>query len=254
MSTPTAVSASHLHRSNCVTFHASTQDLAAREQFCQARTEPLITLGSAPLGVSEFRAVVLGQLGEARLDVAIEADLAGPMAHAKALDVDAQGALRDVHRRVGTTVLFESSGGQVDKVAHLPELRFALGELEVDTSSRHLGKSTARACHPAARVLRRFAGFAAESGWSCTHVLAEVPPVRAQRWLDEAWLRNCLRTHLVDPIRTTPSVLTESGSAAAPIRDNTTIIGARVRSPTSRGRCNQLRTQIDDTTSDYDRE
>ena len=79
-----------------------------------------------------------GQLGEARLDVAIEADLAGPMAHAKALDVDAQGALRDVHRRVGTTVLFESSGGQVDKVAHLPELRFALGELEVDTSSGHL--------------------------------------------------------------------------------------------------------------------
>ena len=109
--------------------------LAAREQFRQARTEPLITLGSAPLGVSEFRAVVLGQLGEARLDVAIEADLAGPMAHAKALDVDAQGVLRDVHRRVGTTVLFESSGGQVDKVAHLPELRFALGEPEVDTTT-----------------------------------------------------------------------------------------------------------------------
>ena len=109
--------------------------LAAREQFCQARTEPLITLGSAPLGVSEFRAVVLGQLGEDRLDVAIEADLAGPMAHAKALDVDAQGVLRDVHRRVGTTVLFESSGGQVDKVAHLPELRFALAEPEVDTTT-----------------------------------------------------------------------------------------------------------------------
>src|SRR5262249_4676117 len=31
--------------------------------------------------------------------------------------------------------LFESSGGQVDKVAHLPELRFALGEPEVDTTS-----------------------------------------------------------------------------------------------------------------------
>ena len=101
---------------------------AAREHFGKARTEPLITLGSAPLDVPEFRAVVLGQLGEARLDVAIEADLAGPMAHAKALDVDAKGALRDIHRRVGTTILFESSGGQVDKVAHLPELRFALGE------------------------------------------------------------------------------------------------------------------------------
>ena len=50
---------------------------AAREQFRKARTELLITLGSAPLDVPEFRAVVLGQLGEARLDIAIEADLAG---------------------------------------------------------------------------------------------------------------------------------------------------------------------------------
>ena len=108
---------------------------AAREHFQKARTEPLITLGSAPLDVPEFRAVVLGQLGETRLDVAIDADLAGPMAHAKALDADARGALRDIHRRVGTAVLFESSGGQVDKVAHLPELRFALGEPEVDTAT-----------------------------------------------------------------------------------------------------------------------
>ena len=109
--------------------------LAAREQFRQARTEPLITLGSAPLDVPEFRAVVLGQLGEARLDVAIDADLAGPMAHAQSLDVDAKGALRKIHRRVGTAILFESSGGQVDKVAYLPELRFALGEPEVETTT-----------------------------------------------------------------------------------------------------------------------
>ena len=108
---------------------------AARQQFQKARTEPLITLGSAPLDISEFRAVVLGQLGESRLDTAIEADLAGPTAHANALDIDATGALRDIHRRVGTAILFESSGGQVDKVAHLPELRFALGEPEVETTT-----------------------------------------------------------------------------------------------------------------------
>jgi len=36
---------------------------------------------------------------------------------------------------VGTTILFESLGGQVDKVTHLPELRFALGEPDVDTAS-----------------------------------------------------------------------------------------------------------------------
>ena len=108
---------------------------AARDQFEKARHEPLITLGSAPLDARVFRAVVLGQLGEARLDAAIEADLAGPTAHARALDVDTKGALRDLHRRVGTAILFESSGGQVDKVAHLPELRFALGEPEVDTAT-----------------------------------------------------------------------------------------------------------------------
>ena len=108
---------------------------AAREQFGQARTEPLITLGSAPLHVPEFRAVVLGQLGEGRLDVAIDADLAGEPSHARALDADTTGPLRDIHRRVGTAILFESSGGQVDKVAHLPELRFALGEPEVDTAT-----------------------------------------------------------------------------------------------------------------------
>ena len=108
---------------------------AAREHFRTARTEPLITLGSAPLHVQEFRAVVLGQLAEARLDVAIDADIAGPLAHAQSLDADATGALRNIHRRVGAAILFESSGGQVDKTAHLPELRFALGEPEVDTTT-----------------------------------------------------------------------------------------------------------------------
>ena len=108
---------------------------AASEQFRKARTEPLITLGSAPLDVPEFRAVVLGQLGETRLDVAIEADLAGPTAHARALDADSAGPLTDIHRRAGATILFESSGGQVDKVAHLPELGFALGGPDVETTS-----------------------------------------------------------------------------------------------------------------------
>jgi hypothetical protein len=66
---------------------------------------------------------------------ALDADIAGAQAHARVLDVDTRGALRDIHRRVGTAILFESSGGQVDKVAHLPELRFALGEPDVDTTS-----------------------------------------------------------------------------------------------------------------------
>ena len=109
--------------------------LAAQEGYRNARTEPLVTLGSAPLSEPGFRSVVLGQLGESRLVAAIDADIAGEQAHAKALDADTKGPLRDIHRRVGTATLFESSGGQTDKVAHLPELRFALGEPEVDTTS-----------------------------------------------------------------------------------------------------------------------
>lgn len=109
--------------------------VATRDGYTKARTEPLITLGSAPLGEESFRGVVLGALGEPRLGAGIIADIAGEHAHAKALDVDSKGPLREIHRRVGAAILFESSGGQTDKVAHLPELRFALGEPDVDTTS-----------------------------------------------------------------------------------------------------------------------
>ena len=108
---------------------------AYRDGFTTARREPLITLGSAPLHDLGFRSTILGQLGEPRLAPAIEADIAGEHSHARALDADTKGALRDIHRRVGAAILFESSGGQTDKVAHLPELRFALGEPAVDTTS-----------------------------------------------------------------------------------------------------------------------
>lgn len=109
--------------------------IAAQDGFKKARTEPLITLGSAPLSEPGFRSVVLGQLGESRLVAAIDTDIAGEQAHSRALDADTRGPLRDIHRRVGTAILFESSGGQTDKMAHLPELRFALGEPELDTTS-----------------------------------------------------------------------------------------------------------------------
>jgi len=109
--------------------------LAYREGFQKARREPLITLGSAPLEKREFRSVILGQLGEPRLESAIEADIAGIHSHARALDADIKGPLKDIHRRVAATILFESSGGQANKIAHLPEIRFALGEPEIDTTS-----------------------------------------------------------------------------------------------------------------------
>lgn len=106
-----------------------------QEGYKRARREAVITLGSAPLDQPDFRGIVLQQLGEPRLMPAIDVDIAGERSHARALDADTQGPLRDIHRRVGTSILFESSGGQVDKVAHMPELRFALGELDIDTTS-----------------------------------------------------------------------------------------------------------------------
>ena len=108
---------------------------AAREGFRKARREPLITLGSAPLDLPEFQATILGQLGEQRLLPAIEVDIAGTNSHAKALDADAQGDLRDIHRRVCAAILFESTGVATDKAVHLPELRFALGEPGLDITS-----------------------------------------------------------------------------------------------------------------------
>lgn len=108
---------------------------ASREGFEKARKEPVLTLGSAPLGVKEFRNVVLGQLGEPRFGYAIEADIAGEGSKAQALDAGTKGPLQDIHGRVSSAILFESSGGMVEKVAHLPELRFALGEPGLDTTS-----------------------------------------------------------------------------------------------------------------------
>ncbi|MBI4580879.1 MAG: hypothetical protein HY718_14320 [Planctomycetes bacterium] len=105
------------------------------EQHQKGINESLLTLGRAPLNDSGFLSVVLGQLGEPRLGAAISSDVAGDGSHARALDADTKGPLRDIHRRVGTAILFESSGGQSDKVSHLPELRFALGEPNLDTTS-----------------------------------------------------------------------------------------------------------------------
>jgi hypothetical protein len=85
--------------------------------------------------VPELRGTVLGQIGEQKLQHAIEFDFAGATSHARALDADTKGPLRDIHRRVGAAVFFESSGGQSDKVAFLPDVRFAIGEPGIDTTS-----------------------------------------------------------------------------------------------------------------------
>jgi len=110
---------------------------AYREGYRRAWREPLITLGSAPLYDREFRSKILEQLGETRLEAAIEYDIAGENAHAVALDKEAFGGAGRVrlHQRVATALFFESCGGMApDKAATLPDLRFAIADPETETA------------------------------------------------------------------------------------------------------------------------
>jgi hypothetical protein len=141
---PSTISVFHRKWSTVPMFQATRGTLAMLAQWVSLaystgyrdlRDEPLLTLGSAPLQAHEFRGVVLGQLGEQRLLVPIDADIAGDLAHARTLDADTKDALKDIHRRVGSAIFFESSGGMVSQQANLPELRFAVGGPEVDTTS-----------------------------------------------------------------------------------------------------------------------
>ncbi|MDQ6877157.1 MAG: DUF499 domain-containing protein [Candidatus Dormibacteraeota bacterium] len=108
------------------------------------RREPLITLGAAPLEDPAFRAAILEQLGESRLEATITTDIAGSEAHAVQLDQAALPAIQGarLHRAVASAIFFESSGGQVREEASLPEVRldldgpdFELGHIETAISA-----------------------------------------------------------------------------------------------------------------------
>ncbi len=102
-----------------------------------AHADPLIALGTAPLDDQFFRTAVLDQLGDDRLGPAILSDIAGEQAHAERLDAEAQETLKRlrIHRKVATTVFFESSGGQVRQEATVPEIRLAVGEPDLDVGN-----------------------------------------------------------------------------------------------------------------------
>jgi hypothetical protein len=175
--------------------------IAAQEAFLKARTEPLITLGSAPLADPGFRSLVLGQLGESRLVAAIDTDIVGEQAHTRALDADTKGPLRDIHRRVGSAILFESSGGQTDKVAHLPELRFALGEPDVDTTSID---TAAFALEDRSYFIRKAGSDGFRIGYQPT--LKKVVSDRRASLDDEAEIKPALRKLVEDEFRRGASI------------------------------------------------
>lgn len=100
-----------------------------------AHRDPLIGLGTAPLDDPFFRMAVFEQLGEDRLEGAVTTDICGNEgSHAERLDREATDAIRKarLHRKVATTIFFESNGGQMRTEATVPEIRLAAGEPNLD--------------------------------------------------------------------------------------------------------------------------
>jgi hypothetical protein len=98
--------------------------------------DPLISLGTAPLGDPLFRAAIFEQLGEQRLEGAVTTDIVGKEhAHALRLDAEATPVVKKarLHRKVATAIFFESNGGQQrGKDATQPEIRLAVAEPGLD--------------------------------------------------------------------------------------------------------------------------
>ena len=108
---------------------------AYQEGFKGAHRDGLIGLGTAPLDDPLFRRAVFEQLGDDRLEGAITTDVIGKRdSFALRLDAEAVDTIKKarLHRKVATSIFFESSGGQQHKEASLPELRLAVAEPGLD--------------------------------------------------------------------------------------------------------------------------
>jgi len=108
---------------------------AYQEGFKGAHRDPLIGLGTAPLGDPLFRAAVFEQLGEPRLEGAVTADICGKKdSFAVRLDKEAVDTIKKarLHRKVATAIFFESNGGQLRGEATVPEIRLAVAEPNLD--------------------------------------------------------------------------------------------------------------------------
>ena len=108
---------------------------AYSEGFKGAHRDPLIGLGTAPLEDPFFRTAVFEQLGESKLEGAVTTDICGKGdSHTERLDREATEDIKKarLHRKVATTVFFESNGGQMRAEATVPEIRLAVGEPDLD--------------------------------------------------------------------------------------------------------------------------
>jgi predicted AAA+ superfamily ATPase len=102
--------------------------------------EPLITLGLAPLDNPQFRAAIFEQLGSSELEIPVTADITGKTSesHSLRLDKEASEAIKkaQLHRKVATTIFFESNGGQSQARAEasLPEIKTNVCGPDVNTA------------------------------------------------------------------------------------------------------------------------
>lgn len=106
-----------------------------QQGFKGARKDALIGLGTAPLEDPQFRSAVFEQLGESKLEGALTTDICGKKdSHAIRLDQEAVDTIKSthLHKKVATTIFFESNGGQTKDEASLPEIRLAVAGPEVD--------------------------------------------------------------------------------------------------------------------------
>lgn len=98
----------------------------------------LIGIGTAPMEDSLFRQAVFEQLGENKLEVAVQTDITGRAdSFAIRLDKESTDSIKKarLHQKVATSIFFESSGGQQNKSATLPELRLAVSEPSLDVGN-----------------------------------------------------------------------------------------------------------------------
>ena len=108
---------------------------AYQDGFKGAHKDPLIGLGTAPLEDSTFRAAIFEQLNENRLEGAVTTDISGKKdANALRLDKESSEEMKSfrLHKKVATSILFESNGGQTRDVATVPEIRIAVAEPELN--------------------------------------------------------------------------------------------------------------------------
>lgn len=111
---------------------------AYRDGYQGNHRDSLIGLGSAPLDDPLFRTAAFEQLGTDKLEGAVTTDICGKSdAHALRLDAEAEAAIKKarLHRKVATTIFFESNGGQSNHEATTPEIRLAVADPNLDIAN-----------------------------------------------------------------------------------------------------------------------